>query len=214
MTAPDPFKIIPLLNTAARREHHHIHIQPKHSFGHYFLPHHTYHHPQLQTKTKTMNALLQRALRPASRRVVRSASLATAAPARWQSTNTGAPFDPVVRGEMGVGELEGAEFKIEPLRRTGEDPETMRARLTCTFLSFSLSPLMFFPGSFLSPPPPSNYPSNVVVSSSTILLHRKMTLQKTMRLNPHVHTQTSPASAAPSSPTSSSRPSPRAPCPP
>lgn len=100
-----------------------------------------------------MNALLQRALRPASRRVVRSASLATAAPGRWQSTNTGAPFDPVVRGEMGVGELEGAEFKIEPLRRTGEDPETMRARLTCKFLSLSLFPLMFFPGSFLSPPP-------------------------------------------------------------
>lgn len=32
---------------------------------------------------------------------------------------------------MGVGELEGASFKIEPLRRTGEDAETMRARLTC-----------------------------------------------------------------------------------
>ena len=33
---------------------------------------------------------------------------------------------------MGVGELEGAKFRIEPLRRTGEDAETMRARLTCT----------------------------------------------------------------------------------
>jgi len=32
-------------------------------------------------------------------------------------------------GEMGVGELEGAKFKIEPLRRTGEDINTMRARL-------------------------------------------------------------------------------------
>lgn len=42
---------------------------------------------------------------------------------------------------MGVGELEGASFKIEPLRRTGEDPETMRARLTCTFLTF----IIFFP---------------------------------------------------------------------
>ncbi|RDL39070.1 Succinate dehydrogenase assembly factor 2, mitochondrial [Venustampulla echinocandica] len=31
--------------------------------------------------------------------------------------------------EMGVGELQGAKFKIEPLRRTGEDPPTMRARL-------------------------------------------------------------------------------------
>lgn len=34
-------------------------------------------------------------------------------------------------GEMGVGEMEGAKFKVEPLRRTGEDPNTMRARLLC-----------------------------------------------------------------------------------
>jgi hypothetical protein len=33
--------------------------------------------------------------------------------------------------EMGVGEMEGAKFKIEPLRRTGEDANTMRARLLC-----------------------------------------------------------------------------------
>jgi succinate dehydrogenase flavin-adding protein (antitoxin of CptAB toxin-antitoxin module) len=32
-------------------------------------------------------------------------------------------------GELGVGELEGATFKVEPLRRTGEDENTMRARL-------------------------------------------------------------------------------------
>ncbi|KAG4426491.1 hypothetical protein IFR04_000373 [Cadophora malorum] len=31
--------------------------------------------------------------------------------------------------EMGVGEMEGAKFKVEPLRRTGEDANTMRARL-------------------------------------------------------------------------------------
>lgn len=89
-----------------------------------------------------MNALLQRALRPASRRVVPhhlAAPLlvpATSMPARWQSSTSSAPFDPVVKGEMGVGELEGAEFKIEPLRRTGEDPETMRARLTCAYHLF------------------------------------------------------------------------------
>lgn len=34
-------------------------------------------------------------------------------------------------GEMAVGELEGASFKIEPLRRVGEDEKTMRARLVC-----------------------------------------------------------------------------------
>lgn len=35
------------------------------------------------------------------------------------------------RGEWGVGEMEGATFRIEPLRRTGEDLPTMRARLLC-----------------------------------------------------------------------------------
>ncbi|KAH7400015.1 Flavinator of succinate dehydrogenase-domain-containing protein [Cadophora sp. MPI-SDFR-AT-0126] len=34
-----------------------------------------------------------------------------------------------VNAEMGVGEMEGAKFKVEPLRRTGEDANTMRARL-------------------------------------------------------------------------------------
>jgi hypothetical protein len=34
--------------------------------------------------------------------------------------------------EMGVGQMEGASFKVEPLRRTGEDPNTMRARLLCS----------------------------------------------------------------------------------
>jgi hypothetical protein len=37
--------------------------------------------------------------------------------------------------ELGVGEMEGAKFKVEPLRRTGEDPNTMRARLLCPFLA-------------------------------------------------------------------------------
>ena len=34
--------------------------------------------------------------------------------------------------ELGVGEMEGAKFKVEPLRRTGEDPNTTRARLLCS----------------------------------------------------------------------------------
>lgn len=79
----------------------------------------------------TMNTL-QKALRPSSRRILaaRIPTLATV-PARWQSSSSNAPFDPVVKGELGVGELEGAKFKVEPLRRHGEDAETMRARLTC-----------------------------------------------------------------------------------
>lgn len=36
-------------------------------------------------------------------------------------------------GEMEVGELEGGSFRIEPLRREGEDAGTMRARLLCGF---------------------------------------------------------------------------------
>lgn len=40
------------------------------------------------------------------------------------------PKDPSSR-ELGVGELEGASFRVEPLRRVGEDIATMRARLTC-----------------------------------------------------------------------------------
>jgi hypothetical protein len=35
--------------------------------------------------------------------------------------------------ELGVGELQGAKFKIEPIRRVGEDDKTKRARLICTF---------------------------------------------------------------------------------
>lgn len=40
--------------------------------------------------------------------------------------------------ELGVGEMEGAKFKIEPLRRTGEDANTMRARLLCSYISYQL----------------------------------------------------------------------------
>ena len=33
--------------------------------------------------------------------------------------------------DLGVGEIEGGSFRVEPLRRTGEDVNTMRARLVC-----------------------------------------------------------------------------------
>jgi hypothetical protein len=38
----------------------------------------------------------------------------------------------VSASELEVGEMEGGNFKIEPLRRTGEDSNTMRARLQCS----------------------------------------------------------------------------------
>ena len=39
--------------------------------------------------------------------------------------------DKVSSSEFGVGEMEGISFRVEPLRRTGEDVTTMRARLLC-----------------------------------------------------------------------------------
>ncbi|KAL8949823.1 MAG: hypothetical protein Q9222_004110 [Ikaeria aurantiellina] len=43
-------------------------------------------------------------------------------------TQKGGPDDGS-NAELDVGEMEGAKFKVEPLRRTGEDDNTMRARL-------------------------------------------------------------------------------------
>ncbi|KAH6609729.1 emi5 [Trichoderma cornu-damae] len=40
--------------------------------------------------------------------------------------------DGTVPGELQVGELQGATFRVEPLRRVGEDDSTKRARLLCT----------------------------------------------------------------------------------
>lgn len=39
-------------------------------------------------------------------------------------------------GELGVGELEGAEGAMAPIVRVGEDEGTMRARLVCEFPFF------------------------------------------------------------------------------
>lgn len=52
------------------------------------------------------------------------------------STQKGAPEDGA-NADLGVGEMEGAKFKVEPLRRTGEDGNTMRARLLCPFIYFN-----------------------------------------------------------------------------
>lgn len=45
-----------------------------------------------------------------------------------------------VNTELDVGEMEGAKFRVEPLRRTGEDDNTLRARLLCPFASTSWPP--------------------------------------------------------------------------
>ncbi|WYZ41623.1 hypothetical protein EsH8_V_000518 [Colletotrichum jinshuiense] len=73
---------------------------------------------------------LARALRPARR--LRVAPPAAQAPlvirrcfADKPSTQTESP----VNNELAVGEFEGIKFRVEPLRRKGEDERTMRARL-------------------------------------------------------------------------------------
>ncbi|CAM1500713.1 Fc.00g098750.m01.CDS01 [Cosmosporella sp. VM-42] len=66
-------------------------------------------------------ASLCRALRPAAARrilAVQIRPLSTTV-SRWNDNTA----------ELGVGELQGAKFKIEPLRRVGEDDATKRARL-------------------------------------------------------------------------------------
>lgn len=48
-------------------------------------------------------------------------------------TQDGAPKEGV-NADLNVGEIEGGAFRVEPLRRTGEDANTMRARLLCQSL--------------------------------------------------------------------------------
>lgn len=83
--------------------------------------------------------------RTLSRAVFSPARRAIASPARLLSTTVRLASNqqqPDQAGELGVGELQGAKFKIEPLRRTGEDVKTKRARLVCTLSSY-LSYLIF-----------------------------------------------------------------------
>lgn len=53
-------------------------------------------------------------------------------------TQSGKP-ESGVNADLEVGELEGGSFRVEPLRRTGEDTNTTRARLLCS------SPITFRP---------------------------------------------------------------------
>ena len=55
-------------------------------------------------------------------------------------TQKGGP-DSGPNAELGVGEMEGGTFKVEPLHRTGEDTNTTRARLLCPFLKYTHPPL-------------------------------------------------------------------------
>lgn len=88
-------------------------------------------------------ATLQRALRPATR----GCSLFQCRPSRPMATasrhvslsgyivprsnSSDSSSSSSSARDLEVGELQGAKFKIEPLRRTGEDVATTRARLLC-----------------------------------------------------------------------------------
>lgn len=50
-----------------------------------------------------------------------------------RSSHSAAPSPPQQPDELGVGELQGIKFRVAPLRRTGEDDDTKRARLLCAF---------------------------------------------------------------------------------
>lgn len=52
-------------------------------------------------------------------------------------TQPGSPESDSYR-DLGVGEMEGGKFRIEPIRRIGEDVNTMRARLVCAYISVSI----------------------------------------------------------------------------
>ncbi|KAH6649827.1 Flavinator of succinate dehydrogenase-domain-containing protein [Chaetomium tenue] len=67
-------------------------------------------------------------LRPVTRAISRARPSLTAPSMRLLRFNSSSSQQPSAR-DLEVGELQGATFRVEPLRRVGEDPETMRARL-------------------------------------------------------------------------------------
>lgn len=84
-----------------------------------------------------------RALRPAAATFARAAAVRPASVASryviaFSRSASNDSTDSQPKKDLDVGELQGATFKIEPLRRVGEDPATMRARLLCTFIYLSL----------------------------------------------------------------------------
>ncbi|KAJ4409154.1 Succinate dehydrogenase assembly factor 2 mitochondrial [Neurospora sp. IMI 360204] len=75
-----------------------------------------------------------RALRPTAAAFARAAAVRPAPVASryviaFSRSASNDSTDNQQKRDLDVGELDGATFKIEPLRRVGEDPATMRARL-------------------------------------------------------------------------------------
>ena len=57
-------------------------------------------------------------------------------------TQNGSP-ESGVYSDLKVGEIEGGSFRVEPIRRTGEDLNTIRARLLCSSLISGLPLLRY-----------------------------------------------------------------------
>jgi len=73
---------------------------------------------------------LARTLRPARRlRVAPPTQAVNLVVRRCFADKPPVHAESAVNGELGVGEFEGIKFRVEPLRRVGEDERTMRARL-------------------------------------------------------------------------------------
>lgn len=79
---------------------------------------------------------LYRTFRPTSATIATSAAVS-----RRALSSASSPPGSGDTPELDVGELQGAKFKVEPLRRTGEDTATTRARLLC---QSSYHPFCFF----------------------------------------------------------------------
>lgn len=56
-------------------------------------------------------------------------------PGKIEHLTGGRQQDGAQKPELGVGEMEGITFKVEPLKRVGEDIATKRARLLCKLRS-------------------------------------------------------------------------------
>lgn len=86
----------------------------------------------LRPVTRRSSTLLQVA-RPS---IANRSTLRLFSRAQISSSNKNNGSDNQLGRDLEVGELEGAKFRVEPLRRTGEDPATMRARLLCALPAY------------------------------------------------------------------------------
>ena len=135
-------------------------------------------------------------LRPISRAAVRAASSKTLLRPLVRLYSSKPDPSTIPNHELDVGELQGAKFKIEPLRRVGEDPSVMRARLLCQFSSPSL--------------PLQARTHTYILTQFLFQKHKPILIPHFFggKTNQQKHLQTNPENEEPWNPTCSSQPSP------